>query len=304
MGGDDGLSLAAFTCGDEVGRANASINGPLLVAVNIACLLHGCYLVQLYHYFDRYSDRDKWLLYLVITVTIICGLGTWFAVASEYMVLVDNAGSLAIWKSTPWQMVVPQFTNALSAFLVQLFYVSRIALFRRDIVGKTLVAMIATIAVVALAGSLANTISYTMSGFNTLDFATRLPLAVRRLYRHRERSYSRGTRQIIKRLIFQSVETGTVTAIVVVVLVVLYETLGSGNALYIVCYLSIGQLYGNVLLFTLNSRRSSGHGEVHSNTSDIELGTLRFFATSTDVEPPGREVSAVTKAQYRFRAVG
>ena len=86
------------------------------------------------------------------------GLGTWFGVTSQYLVLVRHSGNPEVWTSNPWQFLVTLGSTGLSlsfhlldiwkpdaraaALLVQLFFVYRIARFGRDIVGKTMATLI------------------------------------------------------------------------------------------------------------------------------------------------------------------
>ena len=56
------------------------------------------------------------------------------------------------------------------------------------------------------------------------------------LARTRQRTVFRSTRDTIKRLIFQSIETGTVTAVFMVLLLVCYETMQKENTTYLVWY--------------------------------------------------------------------
>ncbi|TRM64771.1 hypothetical protein BD626DRAFT_567646 [Schizophyllum amplum] len=265
------------------------VNGPFMIAVDFACLLYGCYLVQLGRYFNSHSYRDKWLKYMAVALTIISGMTIGFGIASQYKVLVLNRGNPGIWSSSPWEFLLTPITTGLSAFLVQLFFASRIASFRRDAVGKTLSAIVSLVATLAFAGAIADMVVFVKNGSNALLLANMFTVAriwtvssvvcdiliagtmTFLLVSSRKQTHFRSTRDMIRRLIFQSIETGTVTAIVMILMLTCYETMSTVNSSYTVWELAIGPLYGNVMLFVLNARESMSSDEVLCNTSDPEL---------------------------------
>ncbi|KAI5823925.1 hypothetical protein K523DRAFT_421155 [Schizophyllum commune Tattone D] len=280
--------MAAPTPSD-IARAYAPINGPTMIAINMSCLLHGCSLVQ-----------------LSVVVTAVAGIGTWFGVISQYLVLVRHSGNPDVWTSNPWQFLVTLGSTGLTALLVQLFFVSRIARFRRDIIGKIMATLITMVSILAFAGFLAIMVLYVKCGLNTLELETVLPKAVTRLWgvssticdvliaaamsyllvSSRRHTRVRSTKQMIERLILQSVETGTITAVWMATMITCYETMGSKNTTYVVWEYSIGPLYANVLLFVLNSRERIAADEVRCTTSDIELSTMQYSVVSPHTTIP------------------
>ncbi|KAL1682794.1 hypothetical protein EV122DRAFT_274179 [Schizophyllum commune] len=282
-------------------NALTPINGPFIIAVDLTCFLYGCYMSQIVTYFSLYSHRDTWLRYLAIVVTLVSSMALGFTVASQYTVLVNNAGSLTIWTSSPWQFLVPLTTTGINALLVQLFFAFRIARFQRSVVGRTLAAFIGLLAVLSFAGSLANTSIFVKNGRNALELLEDLPLTVARvwsfssvicdvliattmsilLFRSREQTHFKTTKHMITRLIIQSIETGTVTALVMILMVICYETMGAKNLVYVVWELSVGPLYGNVLLFVLNARQSMAPDAIKCDTT-MELESNLVFLASHD----------------------
>ncbi|KAL1707954.1 hypothetical protein EV121DRAFT_277567 [Schizophyllum commune] len=282
-------------------------SGSQMISTDFACLLYGCYLVQLNRYFCHYSHRDKWLKLLAVAVTLVSGATIGFAMVSQYKVLVTNSGNPGVWMTSPWEFVMTPVTTGLSAFLVQLFFASRIAFFRRDIVGRILSATVSLVATLAFAGALADMavlIQYVKNGFNALDLSKIFMVAriwtissvicdiliaatmTVLLVRSRRQTHFRSTKEMLQRLILQSIETGTVTAFVMVLMLICYETMSSKNSSYTVWELAIGPLYGNVMLFVLNAREGLSSNDVHCNTNDIELDStplpLSFASRQTD----------------------
>ena len=62
----------------------------------------------------------------------------------------------------------------------------------------------------------------------------RFTLTFRKLFRSREQTHFKTTKHMITRLIIQSIETGTVTALVMILMVICYETMGAKNLVYVV----------------------------------------------------------------------
>ncbi|KAI4525476.1 hypothetical protein K525DRAFT_266057 [Schizophyllum commune Loenen D] len=283
--------MAAPTPSD-IARAYAPINGPTMIAINMSCLLHGCSLVQLFGTSrDSPTRGSTSLISATVVVTAVAGIGTWFGVISQYLVLVRHSGNPDVWTSNPWQFLVTLGSTGLTTLLVQLFFVSRIARFRRDIIGKIMATLITM---------------YVKCGLNTLELETVLPKAVTRLWgvssticdvliaaamsyllvSSRRHTRVRSTKQMIERLILQSVETGTITAVWMATMITCYETMGSKNTAYVVWEYSIGPLYANVLLFVLNSRERIAADEVRCTTSDIELSTMQYSVVSPHTTIP------------------
>ncbi|KAI5823927.1 hypothetical protein K523DRAFT_421156 [Schizophyllum commune Tattone D] len=289
---------------EDIAKQFVPVNGPFMISTDFACLLYGCYLVQLNRYFCHYSHRDKWLKLLAVAVTLVSGATIGFAMVSQYKVLVTNSGNPGVWMTSPWEFVMTPVTTGLSAFLVQLFFASRIAFFRRDIIGRILSATVSLVATLAFAGALADMAVYVKNGFNALDLSKIFMVAriwtissvicdiliaatmTVLLVRSRRQTHFRSTKEMLQRLILQSIETGTVTAFVMVLMLICYETMSSKNSSYTVWELAIGPLYGNVMLFVLNAREGLSSDDVHCNTNDIELDStplpLSFASRRTD----------------------
>ncbi|TRM64772.1 hypothetical protein BD626DRAFT_489827 [Schizophyllum amplum] len=297
-------------------------NGPFLVAVDFVWLLYGCYLAQLSTYYGTYSERDSWLKYLVMAVTMTGGLHVGLGTGAQYGVMVEGWGLPQVWQSTPWEASMLPFTTGLNAFLVQLFFAGRIALIERSIGGKILAASVASVAILAFGGALALMIIYLRAGSNALQI-TNLLLVTRLwtissvvcdvsiagimivlLARSHSQAHFRSTKQLVRRLIVQSIETGSVTAVVMILMLICYETMNSQNSTYLIWEYSIAPLYGNVMLFVLNARAGLRPGEVFSSTNDFNLHSAVNFASSTSGETRSSDdrqaVKVNTNVSVRF----
>ncbi|KAL1741577.1 hypothetical protein HDZ31DRAFT_66797 [Schizophyllum fasciatum] len=101
----------------------------------------------------------------------------------------------------------------------------------------------------------------------------------------RQRTVFHTTRNIIKRLIYQSIETGMITAILMVLILVWYETMQKQNSTYLIwcaCAFmpastvadiwavreyALPPLYGNAMLFVLNARAKLCGDSIKYDTS-------------------------------------
>ncbi|KAL1724178.1 hypothetical protein EV715DRAFT_244591, partial [Schizophyllum commune] len=294
--------MAAPTPSD-IARAYAPM---YMIAINMSCLLHGCSLVQLFGYFARFSDKKEHLAYLAVVVTAVAGIGTWFGVISQYLVLVRHSGNPDVWTSNPWQFLVTLGSTGLSLSLELHVYSRSLTHLQPLCLSSCSSLVVSLVSILAFAGFLAIMVLYVKCGLNTLELETVLPKAVTRLWgvssticdvliaaamsyllvSSRRHTRVRSTKQMIERLILQSVETGTITAVWMATMITCYETMGSKNTAYVVWEYSIGPLYANVLLFVLNSRERIAADEVRCTTSDIELSTMQYSVVSPHATIP------------------
>ncbi|KAL1724177.1 hypothetical protein EV715DRAFT_285347 [Schizophyllum commune] len=250
------------------------INGPFMLAGYASCLLYGYYLAQLYVYFNRHAHGDRWSKWLAISIATISGLTIGFSMASQCIILVEHVGDPSVWSSSLWQLALGPLTTGLSAFLVQLFFASRIARLRRVAASKLLAGLI----ILGLS-----------QGLHLMEIKSKSAAAVARhvwlfaglacdtlitgtscffLRQDYEQVHIDATQPRLRSLASKFIETGMILTVVILLSVICYETMGAWNLTYFIWELSIGPLYGNVMLFILNSRQRATCEE---DTGDIEL---------------------------------
>ncbi|KAI5823926.1 hypothetical protein K523DRAFT_357263 [Schizophyllum commune Tattone D] len=281
------------------------INGPFMLAGYASCLLYGYYLAQLHVYFNRHAHGDRWSKWLAISIAIISGLTIGFSMASQCVILVEHGGDPSVWSSSPWQLALGPLTTGFSAFLVQLFFASRIARLRRDAAAlKNWYQLTVKVAAAALSSALAVTILGLSQGSHLMEIKSKSSTAIARVSAHYmcsianspsnsillfasltcdtlitgtscfflrqdyEQVHIDATRPRLRSLASTFIETGMILTVVMLLSVICYETMGARNSTYFIWELSIGPLYGNVMLFILNSRQRATCEE---NTGDIEL---------------------------------
>ncbi|KAI4525477.1 hypothetical protein K525DRAFT_266058 [Schizophyllum commune Loenen D] len=266
------------------------INGPFMLAGYASCLLYGYYLAQLHVYFNRHAHGDRWLKWLAISIAIISGLTIGFSMASQCVILVEHGGDPSVWSSSLWQLALGPLPTGFSAFLVQLFFASRIARLRHDAAAlKNWYQLTVKVAAAALSSALAVTILGLSHGLHLMEIKSKSATAVARhlwlfaglacdtlitgtscffLRQDYEQVHIDATRPRLRSLASKFIGTGMILTVVMLLSVICYETMGARNLTYFIWELSIGPLYGNIMLFILNSRQRATCEE---NTGDIEL---------------------------------
>ncbi|KAL1680238.1 hypothetical protein EV122DRAFT_276414 [Schizophyllum commune] len=256
------------------------------------------------------SGMDKWLKYLTIIITALSGISAIFAVIAQYVVLVRESGNPMVWMSGARLLLVPLVGSGLNALIVQLFFASRIARFCRDKTGNALAGIISLTAIVAFGGSIADTMIWPeakMQDYDTLHLCQKLSLSVARVWtvssvicdvliatamivllaRSRQEAHFRTTRQMLKRLIVQSIETGSITALVMILLLISYETMGTKNATYVVWQGNIA--WSSTALVPVNTQRLS-------QRQQMQMWDFReVFVSSSRLTNPARDGLAVDR---------
>ncbi|KAL1680236.1 hypothetical protein EV122DRAFT_276412 [Schizophyllum commune] len=282
------------------------INGPFMLAGYASCLLYGYYLAQLHVYFNRHAHGDRWLKWLAISIAIISGLTIGFSMASQCVILVEHGGDPSVWTSSPWQLALGPLTTGFSAFLVQLFFASRIARLRRDVAGKVIAGLIILVAAAAFSSAVAVTVLGLSQGSRLMQIKSKSSTAVARhlwlfaslacdtlitgascffLRQDYEQARVIATRPRLRSLASRFIETGMILAVVMLLSAICYETMGARNLTYFIWCVNVFYFrslahssqgivdrpsanYGNVMLLILNSRQRATCEE---HTGDIEL---------------------------------
>lgn len=256
---------------EQIAATFLPFNGSICMAINVAWLLYGCFLVQAADYFTRYSHKDVWLKYIVGLLVITGAMHIVFGTLTQWGILIENWGVAQIWSATPWASALGPFTSGLNGFIVQLFFVARIWLLKKDNVGRALSMLVGATALLAFGGSIAVMCSFLVMGKDAtaiykIQAVMRLwsvstvlcdvliaAIMIGILAKTKQRTSYRTSKSVLQRLMYQSIETGTVTAVDMVLFLICYETM-STNSAYMVWEFASGPLYGNVLVFVLNSR--------------------------------------------------
>jgi len=292
--------------------------GALLAGTFIAIFLFGLATVQVYLYYDR-CHKDSRLLKTLVAFVWCCELAHTICVAdSIYVATITLYGQ-------PEKLVrLPIALNLTVAFggpvtaCVQAFYTDRI----RRFVGNLYVPVLLwTLSFLRLVGSYVLvvvsfhvpsvteyeavwgwmfTLLFTMGAFIDLAIASFLGYS---LHRQRKKVF-KTTVKVLDRLIWWTVQTGLVTSIVAVAVVICFQTM-KNNLIWITLYTCLGKVYCNSLMVMLNARKDVGSGSIYeleistpgaglnfnhtqgTNSNDLHVHVTRFTTTSrsTGSEP-------------------
>ncbi|KAJ4479272.1 hypothetical protein J3R30DRAFT_3477076 [Lentinula aciculospora] len=250
-----------------------ALTGPLLVGVALEWGLLGILSLQVYTFYTN-SDKEKLgiriLVYTLFTLSITHSI---IAFTWTWRFLISGWGNLDIFLIVPWQASAHTILSGTMTMLEQLFFCWRLWAFNSkkllircvvtvvvlislmqwtaSIYGGIRAAQSATtadivglnkIARVWLSGGFSGDIIVAASMITVLRFAT-------------VDAYSRRTQIVLQKLIVRSIETGSVTAIAALVVLVLFE-LFETNYIYIAAAFLLCNLYSNVVLASINGRKS------------------------------------------------
>ncbi|KAE9390102.1 hypothetical protein BT96DRAFT_865865 [Gymnopus androsaceus JB14] len=266
--------------------------GSLLIGGFIAVFLFGLSTVQTYLYYREYPKDHRPLKFMVAFVWI-CELAHTICITdSIYVAVITFYGQ-------PEKLVkLPPALNLTVAFgapvtaAVQMFYTDRIRRFigRRIYIPISLwflsgIRMIGSYVLVVVSFKIPSvteyvadwgwmfTLLFTMGAF--VDVAIAIAL-VANLYTHRKHVFS-PTLKVLDRLIWWTIQTGLVTSIIAVAVVICFQTMKS-NLIWITIYTCLGKVYSNSFMAVLNARNSFRNDEA---IYEVNVPTGMLFANNS-----------------------
>ncbi|KDQ58601.1 hypothetical protein JAAARDRAFT_176614 [Jaapia argillacea MUCL 33604] len=254
--------------------------GAMFIGVIVATALWGVSCVQTWHYYSHYKVDLSHIRFLVATAFISDTIHQMLITHMLYTYLVTNFCNPTILGSMIWSLVVEIFFNGLTAFLVQIFFTIRIWKLSQciSITLFVLLLVLAEFGVVlayplkalhfSTVAQLSELKSLSMT-VNVLAAASDVVIAaVMCVLLHRSRKGLELLDTMIKKLMIFSVNTGLMTSVCAVLSLITISTC-PGTFIYIAFYFTLGRLYVNSLLATLNARNSLRSSAVRpSNFSD------------------------------------
>ncbi|KAJ3769559.1 hypothetical protein FB446DRAFT_774270 [Lentinula raphanica] len=241
--------------------------GAMLIGVLFATFLQGCLTLQTIMYYDSYP-KDPISTKLV--VAIVWCLDTFHLVLiaqSTYHYLIDNWGVLEALGFSTWELDLNVVFIGLSSFVCQVFFLKRIWVFSKK--NIFLVAFLATLCATTLVLDVVVTVQITQNRSVT-EFGKRkgeiiavftsgaiADVALTSVLCYYIQRSGRGgfgrTNSLIGFVIKYAVTTGLLTSLLGVFTLIAYFASPAGF-IFIAMHFSLGRLYTNALLATLNSR--------------------------------------------------
>ncbi|KAF8465195.1 hypothetical protein DFH94DRAFT_698856 [Russula ochroleuca] len=274
--------------------------GAVIIGWGLSCLFFGMLCIQVWAYYQRYTNDSTSYKVLVLSLWILEALHQAFVGHIAWYYIVDNRGSLLVLLNPPvWTLSVQTLLGALVGLIVKTCFGLRVWKFSKGnylvtglILGMAL-AQFATAVDRRPPSLLNNTASMTnvqrpasfhlrvgqadeittlASTALSLGVATDIFTAASLSYfLHRMRTGYKKSDTLINRLIVYSVNTGTLTSVFSVAVLVAYNLMPD-NLVFIALYFILSKLYANSCLATLNTRRF-----VHGRGTDREEATIPTF---------------------------
>ncbi|KAI0356761.1 hypothetical protein OH77DRAFT_1422963 [Trametes cingulata] len=260
------------------------------IGLTIATTMYGITILQMYFYFRWYHDDRLWIKLLVAFLGVLDTLSTIFMAHADYINTVTNFAEPFKAIKLVWSFSGIEILAVVTAFVVQLYFAHRIwALSRGNylLVGSILffsfVGLVLGVVVTALLITIGHDSVLYISSRNirvvcaasdacmaACDFLITGGLC---WYLHGGRSGRKGFNSVIDKLMIYAINRGALTGVCQLLhLVTLYCL--PGRFIFVPFTMIECKLYVNVLLATLNVRRSLSDDSLVEPTS-ILTGSLR-----------------------------
>ncbi|KAJ8516424.1 hypothetical protein ONZ45_g6249 [Pleurotus djamor] len=270
--------------------------GPLFIGIILNWFLLGILVIQFYNYFkDGYNDNIIIKL-MVVVVMILDALQTVFTTHLCWALLVESWGHPEAVFSPPWSAATLPIMSGLISGIVQFFFAWRILRLKSNWITRGIVALICLVAlmqaIAAIVGSVKVAISGNLASPSELfsyftiwlvgsfvdDFIIAITMYTILAFAVRS-TISKETGSHVQRIMYLTVQTGAITAAAALVELILFLHFKSNN-LHNVPALLLGKLYSNVMLASLNSRRSTSGTSTSENSNSFSLGNIRSRRTA------------------------
>ncbi|KAF8214836.1 hypothetical protein K438DRAFT_2138370 [Mycena galopus ATCC 62051] len=249
--------------------------GALLLGAFANSMLYMLEILEIIKYFRRFPNDTKTLKCTIVALLLLdstCTFGQW---ACLYLYGVIHWGDLDYLSYQNLVIPIYIYTSGLIGFIVQNFLISRyFRLTKRWFVCAGLIFMTfaALVGSVWCATQLAIVTDYSdrkvavnsailwlvSSAATDTAIASALVIQLRSV-----NSAFRETKSLIRRLIFHTIQTGSLTTAIAICVLVTY--LNDTNANICVGFgFTLGRLYTLTMLFNLNNRQASKEGDSHS----------------------------------------
>ncbi|KAK0438928.1 hypothetical protein EV421DRAFT_927771 [Armillaria borealis] len=265
--------------------------------VFFGCLLNWCLLgaltVQLYSFhvcFPKERTPIKGFVYILYILDLAQTVGS---THYSYHVLVYGWGDLFALMTVTWSIAIVPILTGVISLAVQLFFAWRIWTLKRGnrLFQVSVVTLISAIGLMQCVAAFVGGIKYALAGDTAAlasmsnlvkvwligSFVCDIVIALAMLFilgSMRHKSHWQRTNGRIRKLMYHTVESGAITAVAAGVDLSLF--LAAPNANYhLVLSFTLGKLYTNIVLATLNNR-SSRTGAAEGSVSEVNILSENF----------------------------
>ncbi|KAK0241066.1 hypothetical protein EDD85DRAFT_388161 [Armillaria nabsnona] len=294
------------------------LSGPLIVASLLHWGLFGTLSVQLYLYYLAFPNDKKFIKYLVYGIYIVEFVQTILASHDAFATFGYGFGDLDALTDVHFYWLIVPIMSAVIACVGQVFYAYRIFILSKSrIVPIFVICVSLTSFVAGIIGGIYGFQAGNITKLNNRKTSTvfviwcggsalcDIVIAIcMTYYLMRSNTSFRQTRIIVTKLIRLIIETGSITAVVTLLSLILFFAF-PGQTFYTTPTFIISKLYANTVYMVLNSRiRIMGGRDIYMSSTDMEtMSTMirdmtsqsREGAQSTNGMQGQASVVAITK---------
>jgi len=277
--------------------------GPLLIGYFLQWGLFGALSVQVYLYHLGLSNDPLYRKSLVYGVYAAELVQTILYSKMGYKQFASGFGNIEALDEIGLLWFAAPVLTAIVSFVVQIFYAYRIKVFTQSYIIPSLVALLALCqlgggiaeGVIAQQISLFSSnvsiqeINISTGVWNGCSAACDLLIAISMTYSlSRRKTAWKPTQRIVQRLTRLIIGTGTLTAAIAIINLILFVLPGNHPTYYQTTTAILGKMYSNTMMVTLNSRiniskRDSGSTDYSTSSNSEMRGRLRFPSSHGDI---------------------
>ncbi|KAK0226569.1 hypothetical protein IW262DRAFT_776552 [Armillaria fumosa] len=276
------------------------LSGPVIVAGLLHWGLFGTLSVQLCLYYLAFPNDRQFIKHLVYGIYIVEFVQTMLAIHDAFAVFGYGFDGIENLTGMQFIRLTGPFISGVAAFVGQVFYADRILMVSKSPIIPILVTCI----------SLTSSIAAVLAGVHSFQAGNIVQLQDRKTfivvvvwcgaaalcdvviaicmnyYLMRNNTGFRRTRIIVTKLICLTVETGSVTAVVALLNLILFVAFPD-KFFYRTPALIMPKLYTNTIYMLLNSRiRIVGGRDTHTFTTDMIITTGSTVISDTNAYSP------------------
>jgi len=266
--------------------------GAMFIGVLFATFFQGILTLQAFIYYERFEDDPKYLKILVAGIWVLDVAHLVLISQATYHYLVSNWGNPSALQLTTTSLDLHLLFVGLATICCQGFFLRRIWVFSKGniyIVGFLSLGCVAPLVLDWITSFhiindpvIAHFPSFTKEVVALFAIGAGVDIIMALLlvyYLSREKSEVRRTSSVIATLIQYTVATGLATSLLAIGSLIAYFA-RPNTLIYIGIHFSLGRMYTNALLATLNSRQSlrekiNSNVEFHRSTGWNSIGARR-----------------------------
>ncbi|PBK58837.1 hypothetical protein ARMSODRAFT_1027954 [Armillaria solidipes] len=243
------------------------VSGPLIVGYLLHWGLFGTLSVQLYLYYLAFPKDGQFIKCLVYGIYIVEFVQTILVAHDAFVMFGYDFGDLEALTGMHFNWLIVPIMTAIPACVGQGFYSYRIFVLSRS---RTVPALVSCVSLTSSVAAIITSV-YSFQAGNITKLNNRKTSIVVGLTRHN--ASFRQTQILVTKIIRLTIETGSVTAVVALLTLILFFAFPH-ELFYRTAAIIMPKLYTNTVYMVLNSRiRIMGGRDTYTSSTDMEITT-------------------------------